>query len=168
VAGFLAFWAALSFGLLVGFVAHLVLGGKVGWEGFDLPGLLEWFLFLVAFLLGLFVARRAARVPCSALLSGGLVAPPAAKRVARPLPELASPADEHPGRLALLVEEGRPVGVLGLGPEIVPWDEVLVVSGDTALTDLAPLLWRQEVVFVADGDRVHGAITREDYLRIVS
>jgi len=79
---------------------------------------------------------------------------------------VASPA-EGSGRWAVLVEDGRPVGVLGLGSEIVPWEEAPVVAGEVAITELAPLFWQGEAVFVADGTRVHGVITRERYLRTV-
>ena len=168
LAGLIAFVAAVAVGLFVGLVVHLLLGGKIGWEGFDLPGLVEGFFFLVAFTLSLFVAKRAVRVPCSTLLTGGVVAPLSARRAAQPVPLVTSPAEDGSGRWAVIVEEGKPVGVLGLGSEIVPWEEAPVVEGDVAITELAPLFWRGEAVFVADGDRVYGVITREHYLKTVA
>lgn len=167
MAGLIAFVAALAVGLFVGLLVHLALGGRIGWEDFNLPGLVEGFLFLVAFTLSLFVAKRAVRVPCSTLLTGGIVAPFPARRVAQPVPLVASPAEGSSGRWAVLVEGEKPVGVLGLGSEIVPWEEAPVVEGDVAITELAPLFWQGEAVFVADGDRVHGVITREHYLKTV-
>ena len=166
LAGLIAFVAALAVGLFVGLVVHLLLGGRLGWEDFDLPGLVEGFFFLVAFVLSLFAAKRAVRVPCSTLLTAGAVAPWPARRLAEPVPAVATPA-EGGGRWAVLVEDGRPVGVLGLGSEIVPWEEAPVVAGEVAITELAPLFWQGEAVFVADGTRVHGVITRERYLRAV-
>ncbi len=166
LAGLIAFVAALAVGLLVGLVVHLALGGHLGWEDFDLPGLVEGVFFLFAFTLSLFAAKRAVRVPCSTLLTAGVVAPMPARRLAEPLPLLENPA-ENPGRYAVLVEGGRPVGAIGLGPDIVPWEAAPVVSGEVAITELAPLFWQGEAVLVADGERVHGLITRERYLRTV-
>jgi len=166
LAGLISFVAALAVSLLVGLIAHLILGGHLGWEDFDLPGLVEGFFFLVALAGGLLVAKRAVRVPCATLLTAGLLAPPAARRLAKPVPVLENPA-ENPGRWAVLVEGGEPVGVLGLKDEIVPWDAAPVVAGEVAATELAPLFLQGEAVFVADGSRVHGVITREHYLRAV-
>jgi len=167
MAGLIAFVAALAVGLFVGLLVHLLLGGRIGWEDFNAPGLVEGFLFLVAFTLSLFVAKRAVRVPCSTLLTGGVVAPFPARRVAQPVPLVSSPAEGDSSRWAVLVEGEKPVGVLGLGREIVPWEEAPVVEGDVAITELSPLFWQGEAVFVADGDRVYGVITREHYLKTV-
>ncbi len=166
LAGLIAFVAALAVGLLVGLVVHLLLGGHLGWEDFDLPGLVEGLAFLLAFALSLFVAKRAVRVPCSTLLTAGVVAPLSARRVAQPVPVLENPA-ENPGRYAVLLEAGRPVGVIGLAPDIIPWEAAPVVPGEVAITELAPLFWQGEAVVVADGDVVHGLVTRERYLRTV-
>jgi len=167
LAGLIAFVAALAVGLLVGLVVHLLLGGHLGWEDFNLPGLVEGLAFLLAFTLSLFAAKRAVRVPCSTLLTAGAVAPPPARRLAQPVPLLENPA-ENPGRYAVLLDEGgRPVGAIGLAPDIVPWEAAPVVSGEVAITELAPLFWQGDAVLVADGERVHGLITRERYLRAV-
>ncbi len=167
IAGLIAYIAALAVGLLLSLVVHLLLGGRMGWEDFDLPGLVEGLAFLVAFSGGLVVAKRSIRVPCGTLLSAGLFAPPTARALAEAVPRLDSPAGFE-GRWAVIVEEGRPVGVLGLAEQIVPWDDAPVVAGAVALTELAPLFWQNDAVVVADGDEVHGVITRERYLRKVA
>ncbi|AEB11128.1 hypothetical protein [Marinithermus hydrothermalis] len=168
LAGWIAYVAALVLGLGISFGVHALLGGtgRLGWEGFNLQGLLEGLFFLLIFTLSLWVAKRAVRVPATTLLTAGLVAPPPARALAKPVPLLEN-VDAYEGRLAVVVEDGQPVGVLGLDDHVVPWDEAPVVSGEVAATELSPLFWRYPIVIVADEHGVHGAITRERYLRML-
>lgn len=167
-AGAIAYLAALVVGLLVALLVHLIFKGqgRFGWEGFNAIGVLEGLTFVASFTLSLWIAKRAVRVPCTTLLTAGLAAPPSAARAARPLP-LIDKVESFEGRLAVLVAEGVPQGVLGLGDHIVPWEEAPVVPADTALSELAGYFWKSPVVLVADDDQVVGVITRERFFRLM-
>lgn len=102
------------------------------------------------------------RATSSALLTAGLIAPSPARKLAKPIQTLEA-VESFEGRLAVLTEDGVPVGVLGLEDSIVPWEEAPVVSGDVAASELSPLFWRYPVVIVADGNTVYGAIRREAF-----
>jgi hypothetical protein len=69
------------------------------------------------------------------------------------------------GSIAVLLEDGHPVGVIGMADSLVPWDEAPVVSGETAASELGSLFRQHPIVFVADGDTVHGMVTRERYFK---
>lgn len=122
LAGLFAYLASLVIALLLSLALHLLLGGQgeLGWEGFNAYGLLEGLLFLLAFTWSLALGQRATRIPCSTLLTAGLFGPRAAKRLARPLARVEG-VEAYEGRgLALLYQEGRPVGLLGLSDHILP------------------------------------------------
>ncbi|MER3603330.1 MAG: hypothetical protein C4298_05940, partial [Thermus sp.] len=77
-------------------------------------------------------AQGAVRVPCGTLLTAGLVAPKPVRALARPVP-LLDGLEAYEGRgVAVLVQEGRPVGVLGLSDQILPWEEAAVVGPEVA------------------------------------
>ncbi len=167
-AGAIAYLAALAVGLLVAFLVHLVFKGqgRFGWEGFNSTGVLEGLAFLFAFTFSLWAAKRAVRVPCTTLLTAGLVAPPSAGKVARSLPEIEK-VEAFEGRLAVLTEAGEPQGVLGLEDHMVPWEQAPVVPADVAVSELSALFWKSPVVFVVDGAEVRGVITRERFLQLM-
>jgi len=167
-AGAIAYLAALVTGLLVALLVHLFFKGqgRFGWEGFNTIGVIEGLAFVVAFTFSLWAAKRAVRVPCTTLLTFGLVAPPSAGKAAKPIP-LIDKVESFEGRLAVLVEDGIPCGVLGLGDHIVPWEEAPVVAPETALSELAGMFWKNPVVLVAKDDEVLGAITRDRFFRLM-
>ena len=167
-AGAIAYLAALAVGLLVAFVVHLLFGGqgRFGWEGFNAVGVAEGAAFVLSFTFSLWVAKRAVRVPCTTLLTAGLVAPPSAGRVARSLPTIEQ-VESFEGRLAVLVENDEPQGVLGLEDRMVPWEQAPVVPADVAVSELSALFWKSPVVFVEDRGRLVGVITRESFFQIM-
>ena len=74
--------------------------------------------------------------------------------------------EAYEGRgLALLYQEGRPVGLLGLSDHILPLEEVPSVEAETAVTELAPLFFQHPIVLVVQGEEVLGAVPREAYFR---
>lgn len=168
LAGLFGYTAALVLGLLISLAVHFGLGGhgQLGWQGLNLAGLLEGLLFLLSFTVSLWIAQRAVRVPCTTLLTAGLVGPWSARRLAKEVVVLEH-VESFEGRLAVLMDQGQPVGVLGLGDHVVPWDEAPVVAGQVAITELVPFFWKYSLVIVADEQRIHGAITREAYLRLL-
>jgi len=167
-AGAIAYLAALAVGLLAAFLLHLLLRGqgRFGWEGFNAPGVLEGLVFLLAFTFSLWAAKRAVRVPCTTLLTAGLVAPPPSGKVARPLPEIEK-VESFEGRLAVLTEGGEPQGVLGLEDHMVPWEQAPIVPADVAVSELSALFWKSPVVFVVEDHRVKGVITRERFFQLM-
>ncbi|APD09459.1 MULTISPECIES: hypothetical protein [Thermus] len=167
LAGLFAYLAALVLGLLLSYFLHVLLGGggRLGWGSFNLAGLLEGLGFVLAFTFALYLAKKAVRVPCTTLLTAGLLGPAPARRLARPLPRVEG-LEAYEGRgVALLVQEGRPVGVLGLADHILPLEEVAGVEGEVAVSELAPLFLRQPLVLVFRGEEVLGAIPREAFFR---
>lgn len=166
LAGLIAYLAALIAGLLASWLAHLGMGsiGQLGWEGFNFFGVLEGAVFVLAFTLSLWVAKRAVRVSSTALLSAGIFAPTSARKLAKPIPTVEM-VDSLGSRVAVLVEAGIPVGVLGLADNIVPWEEAPVVSGETAAIELSTLFWKYPAVIVADGNHIHGMVRREAFLK---
>ncbi|MER3451055.1 MAG: hypothetical protein C4300_02180 [Thermus sp.] len=166
LAGLFSYLAALVLGLLASLMVHALTGGggKFGWEGFNFIGLLEGVFFLLVFTFALYLAQGAVRVPCGTLLTAGLVAPKPVRALARPVP-LLDGLEAYEGRgVAVLVQEGRPVGVLGLSDQILPWEEAAVVGPEVAVTELRPLFWNRPAVFVAEGDRILGVVFREPLL----
>ncbi|RIH89749.1 hypothetical protein Mlute_00264 [Meiothermus luteus] len=166
LAGLIAYLAALVSGLMVSGLLHLAFGGRgqFGWEGFNLLGLLEGLAFLMVFTLTLWLAKRAVRVTTTTLLSAGLFAPTSARKLARPVPVI-NALQSFEGNIAVLLEGGQPVGVIGIADSLVPWDEAPVVPGDTAASELGSLFRQHQIVFVADGNNIHGMITRERYFK---
>ena len=167
LAGFLSFVSALAIGLFFAFLTHLLVRGRFGWEDFNLPGLVEGLAFLVFFALALVVAKKAVRVPCISLLSAGLVAPYPARALAEPVPQIEAPQAAE-ARFAVVLEEGRPVAVINAEGELVPLDEAPVVAPEVAASELGALFWREPVVFVAEGEQVLGAISRERFIQKVA
>ncbi|HEU4741994.1 MAG TPA: hypothetical protein VFS50_10410 [Meiothermus sp.] len=163
-AGLIAYLASLAIALLISGLVHWALGGRglLSWQGLNFFGLLEGLVFVVSFTFSLWIAKRAVRAASSALLTAGLIAPSPARKLAKPIQTLEA-VESFEGRLAVLIEDGVPVGVLGLGDNIVPWEEAPVVSGEVAASELSPLFWRYPVVIVADGNTIHGAIRREAF-----
>jgi len=167
-AGAIAYLAALVVGLLAALLVHLLFKGqgRFGWEDFNSIGLVEGLAFLLTFTFSLWAAKRAVRVPCTTLLTAGVMAPPAAGKVARPLP-LIDKVESFEGRLAVLMENDEPRGVLGLDDHVIPWEDAPVVPAETALSELAGLFWKSPVVLVADDEKVVGEITRERFFRLM-
>ncbi|MGQ9735861.1 MAG: hypothetical protein ACUVUP_04670 [Thermaceae bacterium] len=166
LAGLFSYLAALVLGLLASFMVHALTGGggRFGWEGLNFLGLIEGLLFLLVFTFTLYLAQGAVRVPCGVLLTAGLLAPKPVRALARPVPLLEG-LEAYEGRgVAILVQEGRPVGVMGLSDQILPWEEVVAVQPEVAITELGPLFFRHPVIFVAQGEQVLGAVFREPLL----
>lgn len=166
LAGLIAYLAALIAGLVVSGLIHWALGGRgqFGWEGFNFFGILEGLSFLLVFTLSLWIAKRAVKVTTTTLLSAGIFAPTSARKLARPVPVI-SALQSFEGNIAVLLEAGHPVGIIGIADSLVPWDEAPVVPGETAASELSSLFRQHQIVFVADGDKVHGMITRERYFK---
>lgn len=162
--------ASIGAALLITFVLHLLLGGggRLAFQSFNVAGLLEGLVFILVFVTSLRYLRSAARLPSPILLSFGLVGPPTAARVAQKVPivDAARGLGELTlNRIVIVEEEGVPVGVAGVRRErIVPWDELVRVEGDVAVTDLRFVLAHEPLVIVADGDEVLGVVTQEMYL----
>lgn len=162
--------ASIGAALLVTFVLHLVLGGggRLAFQSFNLAGLLEGVVFVLVFANGLRYVRSIARLPSPMLLSFGIVGPPTAAKVAQTVPivDAARGLGELTlNRIVIVEEEGVPVGVAGVRRErIVPWDELVHVDGDVAVTDLRSVLAHEPLVVVVDGDQVKGVVTQEMYL----
>ncbi|MBF6594074.1 MAG: hypothetical protein IVW51_06460 [Thermaceae bacterium] len=166
LAGLIAYLAALIAGLLASGLLHLLFGrrGMFGWEGINFFGLLEGLLFLIVFTLSLWIAKRAVKVTTTTLLSAGLFVPTSARKMARAVPVI-NALQSFEGNIAVLLEHNQPVGIIGIADSLVPWDEAPVVSGQTAASELGSLFRQHQIVFVADGNRVHGMITRERYFK---
>lgn len=167
LAGLFAYLAALVLALLFSLAVHLLLGGggRLGWGSFNFYGLLEGLAFLLAFSFALALAGRAVRVPCPTLLTAGLFWPTPARRLAKPLPRVEA-LEAYEGRgVALLEQEGRAVGLLGLSDRILPLEEVPSVGAEVAVSELYPLFLRQPLVLVTRGEEVLGAIFREAFFR---
>lgn len=166
LAGLIAYLAALIAGLIVSGIVHLVFGrrGLFGWEGFNFFGILEGVFFLPIFTLSLWIAKRAVKVTTTTLLSAGIFAPTSARKLARPVPVI-NALQSFEGNIAVLLEAGHPVGVIGIDDSLVPWDEAPVVPGETAASELGSLFRQHQIVFVADGNAIHGMITRERYFK---
>lgn len=169
LAGLFAYLAALVLGLLFSYLLHVLLGGsgRLGWGSFNFFGLLEGLGFLLFFTFTLYLAKKAVQVPCTTLLTAGLLWPTPARRLARPLPQVEG-LEAYEGRgVALLVQEGRPLGVLGLADHILSLEEVPSVEGEVAVSELYPLFLRQPLVLVVRGEEVLGGISREAFFRHV-
>jgi hypothetical protein len=75
--------------------------------------------------------------------------------------------EAYEGRgVALLVQEGWPVGLLGLSDHIRPLEEVPSVEAEAAVSELYPLFLREPLVLVVRGEEVLGAIFREAFYRL--
>jgi predicted transcriptional regulator len=108
------------------------------------------------------------RIPSPTLLSLGLVAPPAARKVAAKVPVVESAQNiqtlaEH--RIVVVEDHGVPIGVTGLKRErITSWEELVKIDGSVAVTDLRRVLAHEPLVVVLEGGRVAGVVTQEMYL----
>lgn len=170
VAALLGAMASVVFALLLAFVVHLALGrvGTLGFGSFNLAGLVEGTAFLLGFVTALRYARGAMRIPSPTLLSFGLVAPPAARAVAAKVPVVDATQSLHTiaeNRMVIVQESGVPIGITGIRRErITSWEELVMVDGGTAVTDLRRLLAHEPIVVVMDGDEIRGVVTQEMYL----
>ncbi len=162
--------AALGVGLGAAWLMHLALGrqGVLGFGVTNPTGLAEGAVFVVVFVMALRAVRALLRLPSSTLLSFGAATPAAAASAARPVPSVDAEAlvqtmADH--RQVVVIEGGRPVGIAGVHPErLLGWDEVVKVDGRVALSELRPVLAREPLVVVLDGDGVAGIVTQESYL----
>jgi hypothetical protein len=166
LAGLIAYVAALIAGLIGSGLVHLLSRGqgRFGWEGINFAGFLEGLVFLLLFTLSLWIGKRAVRVTATTLLSAGLFIPTPARKLAKPV-QTVDNLEDSTVDLAILTEGGAPVGVIGLGENIVPWEQVAVVSSQAGAYDLGILFQQHPMVFVADGNTVHGVIRRDGYFR---
>lgn len=170
LAAFLAGLAAIAFALLVTFVLYLLLGrqGRLSFHDFNLPGIAEGLLFVIALVSALRYLRSVLRMPSPTLLSFGLVAPPPARKVAAAVPVVESAQNIQTlaeNRIVVVEEQGVPIGVTGVKRErITSWEELVKIDGSVAVTDLRRVLAHEALVVVMEGDRVAGIVTQEMYL----
>ncbi|MEX2540396.1 MAG: hypothetical protein WD314_01260 [Trueperaceae bacterium] len=170
LAAFLAGLAAVSFALLASFVLYLLFGrqGRLGFHDFNLPGIAEGLLFVIALVSALRYLRSALRMPSPTLLSFGLVAPPPARKVAAAVPVVESAQNIQTlaeNRIVVVEEQGVPVGVTGVKRErITSWEELVKIDGSVAVTDLRRVLAHEALVVVMEGESVAGVVTQEMYL----
>ena len=170
LAAFLAAMAAVAFALLLSFALYLLLGrrGSLAFHDFNLAGLAEGLLFVIAFVSALRYLRSALRMPSPTLLSFGLVAPPNASKVAAEVPVVESAQNIQTlaeNRIVVVEEQGVPIGVTGLKRErITSWEELVKVEGSVAVTDLRRVLAHEKLVVVMEGEKVAGVVTQEMYL----
>lgn len=166
----LAASASVAFALVVAFMTYVALGrvGRLGFDGFNLAGLVDGVAFLATLMISLTWVRTALRLPSPVLLSFGLLAPPRARQVAAKVPVVEAAVAMHTlvdHRVVIVQEEGVPVGMSGVRREqITSWDEIVKVPGDAAVTDLRSLLAHEQLVVVLDGDEIVGVVTQEAYL----
>jgi len=162
--------AAVAFALLVSFLVFLLQGreGRLGFDDFNLAGLVEGVVFVLAFASALRFARSALRLPSPTLLSFGLSAPPPAAKVARSVAVADAAAMAQvlvENRMMVVQEDGVPVGITGVRRErLLPWDEVVKVDGSVAVTELRGVLGHERVVVVTNRERVLGVVTQDMYL----
>jgi hypothetical protein len=170
LAALLAALTSMAFALLMTFLLYLLLGreGRLGFNDFNLAGLAEGLLFVVALVTGLRYSRSALRMPSPVLLSFGLVAPPSASRVAAKVPVVESSQNIQTlieSRIVVVEEHGVPIGITGVKRErITSWEELVKVDGSVAVTDLRRVLAHEPLVVVLEGERVAGVVTQEMYL----
>lgn len=168
-----ALWGALAsfaFALLVSFLTFLLLGraGRLGFVAFNAAGLVEGGVFVVAYSGALIYARSSLRLPSPTLLSFGLLVPPTTGRAALAVPQVEASEVVHTlaeNRVVIVRQGGVPVGVTGLRRDsITSWEELVKLPGDVAVTELRRVLAHEQLVVVAEGERVQGVITQEMYL----
>lgn len=170
LAAFLAALAAAAFALLLSFVLYLLLGrrGSLAFHDFNLAGIAEGVLFVIAFTSALRYLRSALRMPSPTLLSFGLVAPPTAKQVAAEVPRVESAQNIQTlaeNRIVVVEERGVPIGVTGLTRErITSWEDLVKVDGKVAVTDLRRVLAHEKLVVVLEDGKAAGVVTQEMYL----
>ena len=170
LAAFLAGVAAIGFALLLSFLLYLLLGrrGSLAFHDFNLAGLAEGLLFVIAYTSALRYLRSALRMPSPTLLSFGLVAPPNASTVAAEVPRVESAKNIQTlaeNRIVVVEEQGVPIGVTGLSRErITSWEELVKVDGNVAVTDLRRVLAHEKLVVVMQDGKVDGVVTQEMYL----
>ncbi|UCH25545.1 MAG: hypothetical protein JSV66_16680 [Trueperaceae bacterium] len=170
LAALLGSLASLAFAVLIAFVIHLLLGrvGRVGFNHINAAGLLETVVFVLAFSNALSYARSAIRLPSQTLLSFGMIAPPAARRVAQHVPLVDAGQDLQilaNNRIVIVQERGVPIGVTGLRRGVItPWEDLVKVDGRVVVTDLRSVLSHEPLVIVIDSGSVKGIVTQEMYL----
>lgn len=162
--------ASIAIALMAAWAVHRLLGseGRLGFDAFNLAGLVEGLVFVTVFTTSLRYARSALRLPSPTLLSFGLVAPPNAAKVAEAVPQVDAARGLHTlieNRVVIVEEDGVPVGVAGVRRErITSWEELVKVDGRVAVTDLRRVLAHEPLVIVLDEGRVLGVVTQEMYL----
>lgn len=170
VAALLGATSAVLFALLVALLVFWAFGsrGRLGFADFNLPGLLEGVVFVLAYSGALIYVRRSVRLPSPTLLSFGLLVPPTTGRAAAkvPLVEAAQVGLSMTANRFVIVQEGGvPAGVTGLQHDrITSWDEVVKVDAAVAITDLRRVLAHEQMVVVIDDSGVVGIVTQEMYL----
>lgn len=170
LAAFLAALAAIVFALLVSFLLYLLLGrrGSLAFHDFNLAGIAEGLLFVIAFTSALRYLRSALRMPSPTLLSFGLVAPPTASKVAAEVPRVESAGNIQTlaeNRIVVVEEQGVPIGITGLTRErITSWEDLVKVDGKVAVTDLRRVLAHEKLVVVLEDGKASGVVTQEMYL----
>ncbi len=170
VAALLGGVAAVAFALLVTWLASYLFGGRgrLGFADFNLLGVVEGALFVVAYSAALIYVRSALRLPSPTLLSFGVLAPPTAGAAAAAVPlvdaaHVVQTLAEN--RVVIVREAGVPVGVTGIHfDRITSWEELVKVPSDVAVTDLRRVLAHEQLVVVTEGQDVRGVVTQEMYL----
>jgi hypothetical protein len=165
---FLAYGIAFGAGLLVSYVIHLLFGsaGRGGFVDLNVGGILEILGFVLTFSNVLLLTRQNFKLPISTLLSGGIYAPPAARKFAMKLPTLETYASlEFSEGLAVVSDKGKVVGLFdSTTDKTLEWNAVPKAAGNIAVTELRGLLSKSPFVVIADGDQVHGVITQEMFI----
>jgi hypothetical protein len=164
----IAYGIAFVAALVVSYLIHLLFGnaGRGGFVDLNLGGILEILGFVLTFSNVLLLTRHNFRLPISTLLSGGIYAPPPAKRFASKLATLESFASlEFSQGLAVVSERGHIVGLFDSATDkTMEWSAVPKVPGGIAVTELRGMLSQHPFVVVADGEQVHGVITQEMFI----
>jgi hypothetical protein len=165
---FIAYGIAFGAALLVSYLIHLLFGnaGRGGFVDLNLGGILEILGFVLTFSNVLLLTRQNFKLPISTLLSGGIYAPPPARKFAAQLPTLETYASlEFAEGLAIVAERGKVVGLFdSTTDKTLEWSAVPKASGGIAVTELRGLLSKSPFVVIADGDQVHGVITQEMFI----
>ena len=165
-AGLIATMAAIVAGLVVSGLFHVATHGRgrLGWGDFNFLGVLEGIIFIFIFSVTLLLAKRAGKVTTTSLLSFGILPPSSARKLCRPVP-IVENLQSFEGTVGVLVEGGHPVGVVGLADSMVLWEDCPVVSSQTAAAELGSLFRQHLVVFVADGETIHGVVSRDRFMK---
>ncbi len=162
--------AAVAFALLVTYLVSLVVPGqgRLGFQDFNAPGLLEGAMFVLAFSSALIWVRSSLRVPSPTLLSFGISGPPTAGAVAMKVPVVdATQAVQTliENRVVIVHQDRVPIGVTGIHHDrITSWEELVKAPADVAVTELRGMLAHEQLVVVMDGQEVKGIVTQEMYL----
>lgn len=170
VAALLGATSAMIFALLVALLVFWAFGGRgrLGFASFNMPGLVEGVVFVLAYSGALIYVRRSLRLPGPTLLSFGLLVPPTAGRVATKVPMVEAaqvPLSMTANRIVIVRDDGTPIGITGLHHDrVTSWEELAKVEATVAITDLRRVLAHEQLVVVLDGSDVAGIVTQEMYL----